>query len=894
MIRNFDGVDDEIRCSIGSCNIGFGTFAVILKRGAINAWHAPIGIHNSSGTATFTIEISNGNLLKLNRDGGAAASTSTFTVLATDGWVLLAATKATGTATPRFHKYVFSTGVWTHQNGDATLANGGSATGGTVRFGEWQDTDDLNARLACGGIWGTALSDTAVEDLALTFDNWTGSSPVGCWKLNQTLTSTTLTDLTGNGANETTITGTSVVNESPPLLDFEDGPAVMSVATTNGGTASATPVINLPTDIISGNTLFAAVRVAAAGDIGWPSGWTEMVDVATDASDDQFAIAWRKADGTEGTTITLSSANQKFAGIVWNIFGATDPTTQAPELSTIATGTSTTPDPTTVTPTGGAKDYLWLWLGSWEGEQTSPPASNPTNYIGVSGADSGTAGAVTTNVRVAGAFRRSNAASEDPGSWTISASDDWTAYTVAFHPFVAGTPVSNTVISAVEALAGILQTRESDVETLQGITQTRESDVESLSGLSNTRIEVVESLQGISNARASNVEANALALVAREADIEARGVALQTRVVNDEALESALNTRQAVVESLTGLNVGKVANVEASTGLNIDKQVKVESLTSLLTSKQAYVEALTSLSTTKGAGIESLTGLLLSLQPAIESLSGLAPLRISNVEAIGSVASSRAAVVEALAGALNSAIAVLEALTGILTTKQTGVEALQGLIDSNQIYVEARGLEILAKTFLVTVESLSSVNSNRAALAESLSGIAVGADADLEAGQSAVRPIQSSLESLSSIARDALARVEATQLAAREALATLEAKGEAASTRTANLEAAGLLSVAKASSIEALARLERTHALLVESLSGATGVGEFRIEAAGYAIKGQVVWIESKFGQPVITFDYVSRTEYFQLTKVRNVTVQTARPQMATFQRQRSRITHLD
>lgn len=212
-------------------------------------------------------------------------------------------------------------------------------------------------------------------------------------------------------------------------------PSVRSTATTNGTTASATPVVNLPATIRAGDVLLAIVRVAASGAIGWPAGWNELFDDASDAAAaDQAAMAWRKADGTEGATITLSSGNGKFAACVRAVQDAADPNIQPPEFATLAIGTSTAPNPGSLTPTGGAKDYLWMWVGCWEGEQTSPPAGNPTNYSSPSGANSGTGGTVDTNVRVATAIRQLNAASEDPGSWTISVSDDWTATVVAFHP----------------------------------------------------------------------------------------------------------------------------------------------------------------------------------------------------------------------------------------------------------------------------------------------------------------------------------------------------------------------------------------------------------------------------------------------------------------------------
>ena len=211
-------------------------------------------------------------------------------------------------------------------------------------------------------------------------------------------------------------------------------PVVDGTASTNGTTATTAPVVNLPAGIGAGNTLIVLFRSAVGGAIGWPAGWTEMDDGTADAADDQTALAWRKADGTEGSTITLSSGNGKFAAIAYDISGAADPTVTPPE-QTGQIGTGTSVDPLGRTPPAGAKDYLWLWLGGWDGEQTSPPAGNPTNYSGPIGADSGTAGAVTTNCRVAGAWRQLNAASEDPPAWTISAAPTgWTTYTTVVHP----------------------------------------------------------------------------------------------------------------------------------------------------------------------------------------------------------------------------------------------------------------------------------------------------------------------------------------------------------------------------------------------------------------------------------------------------------------------------
>src|SRR3990167_5444039 len=220
-------------------------------------------------------------------------------------------------------------------------------------------------------------------------------------------------------------------------------PVVATSASTTGTTATTAPAVDLPTGITSGDLLVVLFRNAANGGIGvtWPNGWTELADEASDGSGgaDATSIAWRKADGTEGATITLTTATQKFAALALRITGAADPTSQPPELSTVATVSSNAPDPSSLSPTGGAKEYLWLWAGGWEGEQTSPPVSSPTNYGDVLGADSGTAAGAASNCRVAVATRALNAASEDPPSWTISATDQWTAFTIAVHPAGAAT-----------------------------------------------------------------------------------------------------------------------------------------------------------------------------------------------------------------------------------------------------------------------------------------------------------------------------------------------------------------------------------------------------------------------------------------------------------------------
>lgn len=214
-------------------------------------------------------------------------------------------------------------------------------------------------------------------------------------------------------------------------------PIVESTATTGRTATETTSPVTYPSAISPDALLVAIARCAVAGAISWPAEWTELVELSLDGSDDVTAIARKTAVGNEdGTTFNVTHGNGKSTYIVYSITGVENPVSRPPQISSLATGESTLPDPLFLTPTGGAKDYLWLWLGGWEGEQTSPPAGNPTGYTNPLGASSGSGGAIATNCRVASAQRNLNAVSEDPPSWTISVSDNWSAWTMAIHPSV--------------------------------------------------------------------------------------------------------------------------------------------------------------------------------------------------------------------------------------------------------------------------------------------------------------------------------------------------------------------------------------------------------------------------------------------------------------------------
>jgi hypothetical protein len=213
------------------------------------------------------------------------------------------------------------------------------------------------------------------------------------------------------------------------------------VVTTNESatpTASTTHIVNLPGSLVAGNLILILCdkgTPAVTATFNALAGWDVLLDENIASG---LAMWYRVSDGAEGATVTFtSSVAIRDACTSYQISGAINPATQAPQLSTVATAASANPNATTCTPTGGAKDYLWITMFGQVGEQADDDTlvtAVPTNYGGTELEK--TCGVAGTNLggMIASAHRTNNAASEDAGAWTSSDTGTWRAYTIAIHP----------------------------------------------------------------------------------------------------------------------------------------------------------------------------------------------------------------------------------------------------------------------------------------------------------------------------------------------------------------------------------------------------------------------------------------------------------------------------
>lgn len=246
----------------------------------------------------------------------------------------------------------------------------------------------------------------------------------------------------GNVAGSTTI--------NTPAVSTTTGafPQVAATNTSSEPSAVTSHTVNLPTGINAGDLLIVVFGQTAAANIpNFPAGWTRMVF----STADNIAAVWayRIADGLEGGTITVTTG-AACQSAHWSARITAHDATQAPESQSFWDGAATGhPNPPTITPTGGAKDYLILVAAVQDsGVVCSAP---PTSFTNLQTVSSGGTANVSCGASVA--RRQFNTATASAGDFTAAATTDaWRANIIVVHPtpltLVTRTKPSRVVMSS--------------------------------------------------------------------------------------------------------------------------------------------------------------------------------------------------------------------------------------------------------------------------------------------------------------------------------------------------------------------------------------------------------------------------------------------------------------
>lgn len=221
-VRTFDGVDDVIHFEPGALVALDGSLLTIAA-----VWK-PVNLHKAG--LLFVADAGLAQVFNVNpyNDGNVWYSTATGNFGTSDwdgteGWMLHAIRNQAGVGGLRSHKYVFDSPGWTHANeAGGIAASVNPATEAWMgRFGGVGSTECLNGSLAAMGVWDVALDDTQVETLSAGLAAWAALDPVALWAFNQAATTDPVLDLTGNGADQDGLTGTTVtVGDDPAGFSF--------------------------------------------------------------------------------------------------------------------------------------------------------------------------------------------------------------------------------------------------------------------------------------------------------------------------------------------------------------------------------------------------------------------------------------------------------------------------------------------------------------------------------------------------------------------------------------------------------------------------------------------------------------------------------------------------
>ena len=204
---------------------------------------------------------------------------------------------------------------------------------------------------------------------------------------------------------------------------------LLSVVGTLFTTAATSYAVPMPATVDAGDLLLIFLGHDGQDTVAFNSvsGWTLVADVDVNATG--RVACWKKiaAGNEDSTTVTVSFTGSNVQAMAYVLryqagtFGS-GVLADVEELDSEAT--SATPDPPSLSPSWGSGDTSWIAF--FECDSNRSVSAFPSSYGNTN--DQG----VTTNAAHQGICTRQNAvATENPGTFTISASDQWRAMTLA-------------------------------------------------------------------------------------------------------------------------------------------------------------------------------------------------------------------------------------------------------------------------------------------------------------------------------------------------------------------------------------------------------------------------------------------------------------------------------
>jgi hypothetical protein len=248
------------------------------------------------------------------------------------------------------------------------------------------------------------------------------------------------------------------VHAAAPVLDSSNGG--------NTSTNATSSTIAYPTTIAADSLCFLLITVHALENsmsaTFTAEGFTTLVNTTSAQtagvldSGASGAVAYRWLDSTaaaaeQNTTFSVSHSSEQTAYFMLCFTGAMNPSTDAPEASTPAIGTTgADPDATAVTHSTGSADYGYLaYTGLADGLNNTVTAP-PSGYS--DGAATQDSGSVSGTITSYGYKRTTATTTEDAGAFSAT-ENEWVAITIAIPPASSGGG-GGTIVNPITGIGG--------------------------------------------------------------------------------------------------------------------------------------------------------------------------------------------------------------------------------------------------------------------------------------------------------------------------------------------------------------------------------------------------------------------------------------------------------
>lgn len=197
-----------------------------------------------------------------------------------------------------------------------------------------------------------------------------------------------------------------------------------------------TSSIIVPSGTASGDLMILLYAKDGDGTVTTPDGWTQLGAYSTTANN--FSIFYKALTAELSDFTVTHTGYEKTSWILLQIPGA-----DTPQISTVANGTSATPDSNSLTHTFGTGKEV-LWISAWGSDYNRylwPVDTYPDNLTLYQTQNRPTDTSASTSCMAAAT---NTSASFNPDAWAISGSDEWVAYTIAI-ALIAADPPTITV-----------------------------------------------------------------------------------------------------------------------------------------------------------------------------------------------------------------------------------------------------------------------------------------------------------------------------------------------------------------------------------------------------------------------------------------------------------------